>query len=365
MVVLIGEARKYGQTTKDGVRVSISVRMLALASGVRTSALTRRNGALNKLEEANIIRRVKGKKSGAYVLIEPSVARRTHSSTEAAAASSEFTLPHPPTAPRLRYSKPVYETIDGDRIYSHHVLRLGKAAEAVVDILEKNGGWMSVPDIGVTLGIKHHRDLRRRTLLRLKKNEVVECSGDDVRLRMDWSAALDRKREMDGEKDDYQRDEKKYAEESRVYALKLEARKLERVGVSLEEIASTLEIGMEVVYRLLDIPRPVTEPARVEPDGFIEDLERVDDPKPEPDTLPRKSDTPPTPKIEAVALSPLAVAVRSYLERHPDHAHQSAYWIGTTLWSYELHPKLEDPPAETRAAIEELGGDAYIKAVAA
>jgi hypothetical protein len=344
MVVLIGEARKYGQTTKDGVLVSLSVRMLALASGVRTSALTRRNGALNKLEEANIIRRVKGKKSGAYVLIEPSVARCTHSSTEAAAASSEFTLPHPPTAPRLRYSKPVYETIDGERIYSHHVLRLGKSAENVVDILEKNGGWMSVPEIGVALGIKHHRDLRRRTLLRLKENEVVECSGDDVRLRLDWSAALNLKRKDDQEIDDHERDRKKYAEESRVYALKLEARKLHRV-CGLEDIAATMEIGMEVVYRLLDIPRPVTEPAPVEPDGYIGDLERVEE--------------------EAVALSPLAVAVRGYLERRPDQANQPAGWIGVTLWAEGLHPKLDDSPAQTRAAIEELGGDAYLKAVAA
>lgn len=306
MVALITEAHEHGQTTKDGVRVSVSVRMLALASAVRKPALIR---ALDKLEEANIIRRVKGSgtKSGAYVLIAPSVAGCYHSPTEAARPSSGNTLPHPPTASRLRYSKPVYETIDGERIYSHHVLRLGKTAENVVDILEKNGGWMSVPDIGVALGIKHHRDLRRRTLPRLEADAVVECLGDDVRLRLDWSASLERKREMDGENADYQRDKKKYAEESKVYALKLEACKLHRVGCGLEEIAATLEIGTEDVRRLLNIERPAEpEPAPVEPDGFIEDLERVEDPKPEPDTLPRKSDTPPTPKIEVVE-NPVAV----------------------------------------------------------
>jgi DNA-binding Lrp family transcriptional regulator len=350
MVALITEAREHGAPTKDGVRVSISVRKLALAVAVSKPALIR---ALNKLEEANIIRRVKGSgtKSGAYVLIEPSVAGRYHSSTDAAAPSSGNTLPHPPTAPRLRYSKPVYETIDGERIYSHHVLRLGKAAEAVVDILEKNGGWMSAPDIGVTLGIKHHRDLRRRTLPRLEAAAVVECSGDDVRLRLDWQAALKRKRKDDQEISDYYRDEEKYAEESRVYALKLKARKLHRV-CGLEEIAATMEIGMEVVYRLLDIPRPVTEPAPVEPDGFIEDLERVEDPK----IAPVEKEI-----IVAESLSPLAVAVRLWLERHPRDAHQPAGWIGSTLWTYELHPKLEDPPAETTAAIEELGGDAYLR----
>lgn len=177
------------------------------------------------------------------------------------------------------------------------VLRLGKAAENVVDILEKNGGWMSLPDLAADLGLKRSRDLRRRTLPRLEDAAVVECSGDDLRLRLDWQAALKRKRKDDQEIDDKERDEKKYAEESRVFALKVEARKLERV-CGLEEIASRLEIGTEDVRRLLNIERPAEpEPAPVEPDGFIEDLERVEDPT-EPDTPVRKSN--PSPKIEVV-----------------------------------------------------------------
>ncbi len=353
MVALVTEAHKHGQTTKDGVRVSISVRMLALAVAVSKPALIR---ALDKLEETNIIRRVKGSgtKSGAYVLIAPIVARLYHSSTAAAAPLSGNTQRRPLTASRLRYSKPVYEKVDGVSWRVGTVLRLGKAAEAVVDILEKNGGWMSVPDLGVALGIKNHRDLRHRTLHRLEAASVVECSGDDVRLRLDWSAALNLKRKDDQEIDDHERDRKKYAEESRVYALKLEARKLERVGVSLEEIAPRLEIGTEDVRRLLDIPHP----APVEPDGFIEDLERVEDPKTEPVEE----------EIVAESLSSLAAAVRLYLERRPDQAHQPAGWIGVTLWAEGLHPKLSDPPAETTAAIEELGGAAFLrdlKAVAA
>jgi hypothetical protein len=61
-------------------------------------------------------------------------------------------------------------------------------------------------------------------------------------------------------------------------------------------------------------------------------------------------------------LSSLAVAIRDYLERRPHQARQPAGWIGVTLWADGLHPKLDNPPAETRAAIEELGGPAYLDA---
>jgi hypothetical protein len=33
-----------------------------------------------------------------------------------------------------------------------------------------------------------------------------------------------------------------------------------------------------------------------------------------------------------------------------------------TLWADGLYPKLDDPPTETRAAIEELGGATYLDA---
>jgi hypothetical protein len=62
-------------------------------------------------------------------------------------------------------------------------------------------------------------------------------------------------------------------------------------------------------------------------------------------------------------LSLLAVAVRDYLQRNPHDAREPAGWIGVTLWAYGLHQKLDNPPAETKAAIEELGGAAYMDAV--
>ncbi len=359
MVGLIREARKHGQTTKAGVRVSISVRSLALAVEVSQPTLIL---ALDKLEAENIIRRIKGSgtKSNAYVLITPSVARLYHSTTGAASSLSAKGQPHPFTAPRLRYSKPVYDSLDGVSRRVGTVLRLGKTAEHVLDILERRGGWITVADLGAELDIKHHRDLRRRTLPRLAS--VVEWSGDALRLRSDWLAALNRKRQEDQELDDHERDKKKYAEESRVYALKVETRKLERVGMDPEEIASELEIGMEDAYRLLEIARPV------QPDGYTEELERVEEipvedfsdcelkPVQKPDPIEDFSG------IELKPLSPLAVALRDYLDAHPDDVHQSPYWLGATLWAFDLYPE-EPTRHEVRDALEELG-QSHLKAVA-
>jgi hypothetical protein len=70
----------------------------------------------------------------------------------------------------------------------------------------------------------------------------------------------------------------------------------------------------------------------------------------------------PPPKTEPPPpLSPLAVAIRDYLDRYPHQARQSPSWIGLTLWAYELYPG-KPTPEETRAAIDELGGAAYLDA---
>jgi hypothetical protein len=349
MVAFITEARKHGVLTKDGVRISKSVRSLALAVAVSKKSLTRSNGALDKLKGENMIRRIKGSgtKSGAYVLLTPSVDRCTHSSTEEASPSSGYTQRRPLTAPRLRYSKPVYEAMDGVSYRVGTVLRLGKTAENVLDILEREAGWMSVPELGDALDLKNRRDLRYRTLPRL--STVVECSGDAVRLRPDWLNALNRKRQEDQELDDHERDRKKYAEESRIYALKVEARKNSRVGMSLEEIAGELKIGMEDVYRLLEIARPVADFA----DGNIEELEHIEELE----------------DFDGIELKPLPSvlvrAMRDYLDAHPDDVHQSPYWLGATLWAFDLFPG-KPSPDEVRDALVmlELRPTNNLKAVA-
>jgi len=353
VVALITEARKHGVLTKDGVRVSKSVRSLALGIRVGKSSLTRSNGTLDKLRDANIIRSVKGSgtKSGAFVLLTPR-ARSTHSSTDEACPSSGSTLRAPLTAERLRYSKPVYDPVDGVRVGT--VLRMGKTAENIVDVLGRRGK-MDLDALGAEMGIKRPRDLRRRVLPRLEAAGVVECSGDAVRLRLDWLAALNRKRKEDQELDDHERDRKKYAEESRIYALKVEARKLDRVGMTPDEIARKLEIGTEDVRRLLDINRQISSDQPADSaDGNIEELERVENPVEDFEGIETK-DLP----------SPLAVALRDYLDAHPDDVHQTPYWLGATLWAFDLysgHPA----PDEVRDALVmlELRPTNNLKAVA-
>jgi hypothetical protein len=246
--------------------------------------------------------------------------------------------------------------VDGVSVRVGTVLRLGKRAEQIIDILEAAGESMTVAALGAELDIVNHRDLAYGTLPRLESAGVVECSEDGVKLRPDWLAALNRKREEDQEIDDYERDKKKYAEESRIYALKLEAGKLSRVGMSLEEIAAELKIGMEDVYRLLEIERPVADFA----DGYIEELEAVEEVEGfdfEDDPV---EDFPePTKSL----LTPLAVAVRDYLERHPRDASQPPYWIANTLWCYELYPG-KPTRHEVTVALEELQGERHLQAVA-
>jgi predicted ArsR family transcriptional regulator len=74
-----------------------------------------------------------------------------------------------------------------------------------------------------------------------------------------------------------------------------------------------------------------------EADGFIGELERIEPPKSELDD----------------GLSELAIAVRDYLEHHPQRTAETPSWIATTLWAYEL---VEGRPSQdgVAAALEDL-----------
>jgi len=343
LVSLILEARSYGREVKDGVFVSMSVRKLALKVGVGRNAIIRSGGALDKLKDAGLIRSTahQGTKSGGFILLtQPSVAREYHSSTDKVFPSSGITLPRPPTGPRLRYSKPVFERVDGKprprRVDT--IRRLGKTSEKIVDILEYAGGWMSVAELGAALGIKNHRDLRRRALARLREASVVEWSGDAVRLRLDWRNALDRRREGDQEIEDYERDRKRYEEQSRNYRVIREAGTLYRMGMDPDEIAAAMNLDVGEVRSVLDLPytpSPASESVP-EPDGLIVELERVED--------------------QAKPLSDLAVAVRDYLDLNPHRGSEPAGWIANTLWAYDLASIQPGAPGReaVKAALEEL-----------
>jgi hypothetical protein len=73
-----------------------------------------------------------------------------------------------------------------------------------------------------------------------------------------------------------------------------------------------------------------------EADGFIGELKRIEPPKSELDD----------------GLSELAIAVRDYLEHHPQRTAETPSWIATTLWAYELvegRPSRDDVAAALRS----------------
>jgi hypothetical protein len=96
------------------------------------------------------------------------------------------------------------------------VRRLGKHNCAIIDYLEQRGGDAHIEDLAEAAH-KRPRDLRRRNLAKLAEAGIVAVDGDTVRLAADWSAALARRREADGELEADERDRKKYREQSRKY----------------------------------------------------------------------------------------------------------------------------------------------------
>ncbi len=59
-------------------------------------------------------------------------------------------------------------------------------------------------------------------------------------------------------------------------------------------------------------------------------------------------------------LAPLSSSrVPAYLSKHPDDACRTAYWLGMTLWSYNLYPGKPER-LEVSEALEELGGEGYL-----
>lgn len=279
MVSLIKAGRVHGEKIPAGVRVSISVRALALAAAV---SLPTAQKAIRRLREAGYIRRDDrdrtGTNAGALVLVgsaETPRANLTHSTTyrEAIEPHSELVCnpcappAHPYSAPRLRWSAPTYHRERGE-IVRETVYRLGKTAGAVIDALEAAGGTLTLEEIAAALGVSRPRDLRRRAVSRLEASAVVECDADTVSLAVDWTAALEDERERGGEIAALRRDMARYARESEAY-------RRTRSGQSPQSRED----------------RPHAPPPEYEapdPDGYVEDLERLSRP---PETLPG-SETP-------------------------------------------------------------------------
>jgi hypothetical protein len=80
-------------------------------------------------------------------------------------------------------------------------------------------------------------------------------------------------------------------------------------------------------------------------DGFVEELQHGTEAE--------------EPATALVTMSPLAEAIRAYLDLNPHDACQPPGWLSVTLWAYELYPG-KPPLSGIRGAIGELGGEAYL-----
>ena len=54
------------------------------------------------------------------------------------------------------------------------------------------------------------------------------------------------------------------------------------------------------------------------------------------------------------------MAIHAYLQANPHDACQPLGWLGTTLWAFDFYPD-KPTPTEARAAVDELGGEAYLR----
>ena len=230
MIALVRLARLHGTTIPAGVRISVDVRTLALMYAGSKSALLdnvrggeKRPGALSRLKMRGVLRSDnagrRGKEAGAMVLVTPR-ASVDHSTTQLYPVGCGPHLRAPLTAPRLRWSRPVF---DGpERVGT--ISRLGKSKGEIIDHLEQAGGTLKFGELadalagGSEAGNRPRvRDLRRRHLDPLEEAGVVECSRDAVTLTADWLDALNERRDPDGEIADHRRDLAKYEREREAY----------------------------------------------------------------------------------------------------------------------------------------------------
>ena len=332
-IKLIEAATRGGKAHPDGIRVRVSWGELEVRAKLSRRTLAK---ALARLEDRGWLYRDnegrKADRSGAFVL-RANVNQEGRRTTQATTRLQEYNpgslhLRGLPDASRLRWPRPGYKprrgTVGGTRKVREgkpqqpreRIERLGKIRGAVVDALEVAGGTLALARLCEILHRKRPRDVRRRVLPMLEEAGVIAVDGDVVALAADWRERLEAARDAGGE---------------------LEA----------DELAEERRRTKSRDYRNRGKVKPTPHWANTCADGHVEDLRPTD----EPEEIP----------VPKAPVSPLAAAIRAYLDRNPRDACQSPYWIGATLWVLDLHPRLENPAAGCRAAIEELGGALYLR----
>jgi hypothetical protein len=214
------------------------------------------------------------------------------------------------------------------------VVRLGKIRGGILDHLDKAESPPTVDELYDTLHPdkppekRRPRDLRRRKnpetgkgrdgpLIMLEDAGILTVDGDVVTLADNWLERLEDARRLGGE-------------------------------VEADELAVTRLDIKRKGYHGRHRVKPDEHYANVGADGYIEDLEPV------------SSNNVMTSDTEEQILSPLAAAVRDYLERSPKDACEPVGWIGSTLWALDLFDG-KPTPQDVQAAIEELGGESYLR----
>jgi hypothetical protein len=237
----------------------------------------------------------------------------------------------PSEVPRLRWSSPgrrarrgvdreTRRVRDNPQPAVEGIKRLEPHRGAVVDTLLVADGAATVAEIrDAVLPRSRLRDFKRRNLTLLEEAGIIALDGETVRLAGDWRSRLEDERRRGGE--------------------------IEREGLERERHRRQRE-----AYRRRRENPPDPHPANVGADGRVEDLRPAEEPV-----------SPPVEAAEArVSPGSLAAAVRDYLDLAPHDACQPAGWIGLTLWALDLFGS-KPTPSETAAAIEELGGERYLR----
>ncbi len=386
---LIKLARLYGVAIPRGIRVSVSLRDLALFAGVSKVTVIK---AVRRLRMAGIIRKDDagrwGRKAGAFVLLTER-ASLYHSSTSGAldvtgdVSGKPLRYPEPPplTAPGLRHSAPIF---DGpNRVGT--IRRPGPGAVEAIDHLEAAGETMTLSALAAAVNVRRPWDLRRRRLRRLETAGVVECSGDTVSLTPGWIAALERERIIGGEIAAHLRDAARYEREGEAF----------KAAWARGEVVSRDELQRRRLRRAKSPATPARpgpiRPAEPAPDGVIGELERlpVPDPMPRPQNAepvaPARSAPPaptsPQPRpdpAQATApvegrdgppMPPWAGRLRYWMALYPYRAgvyvSRGGYadYLSRTLWAYwpvddPAPPPAPDAVAAALAAIRSRGDEA-------
>jgi Domain of unknown function (DUF3854) len=241
--VLIRESERRGTLVKDGVRIVMGKRALALEAGVSTRVPTR---SITRLEQSGYLRRDnkerKAEAPGAFVLLTDAVGGARYcphnggekgtpeekgksegkegiSLVKAACDPGGDTSARPTgEVPELRWPTIRFRQEKDKRgrsvMVGEYVARLGKKRAAVVEYLVERNGVATIGELMEQFASPkaRPRDFRRRTLAMLEESPaVVLVEGDVVSLVHSWREALEGARFITDEQGDRERQAAKHA----------------------------------------------------------------------------------------------------------------------------------------------------------